>query len=133
MLGVICTFEGRSGLAARHIGRKVRIVVQYARTLQPPQHGHHQKITGTERTLQPVIVDKTGGKGIQSFADTRFHDGDALLVPAFLAFYETGNFPFEDRWLDGVMRGEHPCDGACPAVGVIRQKARVLFCNMKHN
>src|SRR5260221_10101014 len=98
-LSIESTPEGRPRFAAGYIGGEVRIFVQYIRSVQPAQHGHHQKVTGAERTIEPIGIAQATGKFGQPVTDAILDDRQALLVPGLVALQERGDFPINDRRL----------------------------------
>src|SRR5260370_29227526 len=111
-LSIESTPEGRPRFDGGYIGGEVGIFVQYIRSVQPAQHGHHQKVTGAERTIEPVGIAQATGKFAQPVTNAILDDRQALLVPGLVALQERGDFPINDRRLQPAKPGKHPCDRA---------------------
>jgi hypothetical protein len=43
------------------------VFLEQARSLQPLQHRHHQKLAGAERTIEPIGIAKVSGKFAQPY------------------------------------------------------------------
>src|SRR3546814_9364312 len=57
----------------------------------------------------------------------------ALLVPGLVALEDLDEVAVEDRRLHRVERGKHPCDRACPGIGIVRQQAGMTLGDMEHD
>jgi hypothetical protein len=125
--------KGGPRFAAGDIGAEGRIRLQDPRTAQPAQHRHHQQVGGAERAVQPVGVAEPAGKLVQPRPDASVEHELALLEPRLVALHERGDRALEDRRLHRAERGEHPGDGARPAVGVIRQQAGMALGDVEND
>src|SRR3546814_11736303 len=57
----------------------------------------------------------------------------ALLVPGLVALEDLDEVAVEDWRLHHVERGKHPCDRACPGIGIVRQQAGMTLGDMEHD
>ena len=73
-LGFESTPEGRPAFAAGYVGGEVETFVQYIRSVQAAQHGHHQKVTGAARTIEPVGIAQATGKFAQPVTNAILDD-----------------------------------------------------------
>src|SRR3546814_8636895 len=90
-------------------------------------------IAGAERAIEPVGVAKATGKVAQPDADAVLEGTQALLVPGLVALEDLDEVAVEDRRLHRVERGKHPCDRACPGIGIVRQQAGMTLGDMEHD
>src|SRR3546814_13984909 len=96
-------------------------------------HRYQQQIAGAERAIEPVGVAKATGKVAQPDADAVLEGTQALLVPGLVALEDLDEVAVEDRRLHRVERGKHPCDRACPGIGIVRQQAGMTPRDMAHD
>src|SRR5262245_52794563 len=80
-----------------------------------------------------VGITQTTGKLVQPGADAILDQRQALLTPRLVALQKPGVSEFKDRRLHCVERGKHPCDRACPGIGIVRQQARMALGDMEHD
>src|SRR6187455_2404286 len=127
------TLVGGPRFATSDIGGEVRVFLQYARSVQPAQHRHHQEVTGAERIVEPVGTPEPTGKFAQPYTDTILEDRQALLIPGLVALQERGHCAINDRRLDRAKRGKHPCDRARPSIRIVRQQPRMALRDMEND
>src|SRR5271156_1167240 len=65
--------------------------------------------------------------------DAILEDRPALLIPGFVLLQEPGQSTLNNRRLERIKRGKHPCDRARPGFHITWQQARMALCDMKHD
>src|SRR3546814_21001904 len=66
-------------------------------------------------------------------SDAVLEGTQALLVPGLVALEDLDEVAVEDRRLHRVERGKHPCDRACPGIGIVRPQAGMTLGDMEHD
>lgn len=86
-----------------------------------------------EGAIEPIGAAESHGKPSHAVADAILDQNHALAGPGFVAFQNPGSLQVQDRRLYRVERGKHPSDRARPGVRIVRQKAGVARCDVKHD
>ena len=110
--------EGRACFAAGDIGNEVRVFAQQTESIQPAQHSYHEEVVGDESAVEPVGIGKATRKLAQPLTDAILNGMQALLVPGLFCLKKRGHYALDNRWLDRVERGKHPCDGARSGIDI---------------
>src|SRR3954465_10717421 len=85
------------GLAAGHISRQVRVLVQQARRSRPEEHRHHEEVAGAERAIEPGGITQAAGKLVEAAAYAIFYQRKALRGPRLVGLVHDGGLELEDR------------------------------------
>jgi hypothetical protein len=124
---------GGARFTALDIGGEIRVLLENVHSFRPAQHHDHQQVACAEIAVEPFGTAKAVGKLSEPLADAILEQRQPLLVPTLVAFRVRHLFAFDDRRLDRIERGEHPCDRARARIRIVRQQPGMALGDMEYD